>query len=198
MFHYSELLWLSMGDGGIGRIKRNITGKAGENPNHRLLDIFVLILNEESRLYYDYIFDHQDEMNRSALGYQAMANIAKWSRGLVGLDKDDIDSAFQNVTELTYSQNYHLSDVILNILRADGNVLLPVDTAGRVLELILILEQQQYWTQQHLTHPIFSLTYVASSTIDYVKGFLEWMSDSKAQSFELTHDNAFLLKLSNL
>lgn len=186
---------------------------------------------------------------------------------------DDIDSAFQNVTRLTYSQNYHMSgkgegiviaphvaghllggtiwkitkdgedviyavdfnhrkerhlngtvlesfvrpavlitdaynalnnqlsrrqrdqeflDAIIKALRADGNVLLPVDTAGRVLELILILEQ--YWEQQKLTHPIFFLTYVSSSTIDYVKSFLEWMSDSIAKSFEHTRDNAFLLR----
>ncbi|KAF8369927.1 hypothetical protein HHK36_032046 [Tetracentron sinense] len=186
---------------------------------------------------------------------------------------DDIDSAFQNVTRLTYSQNHHISgkgegiviaphvaghllggtvwkitkdgedviyavdfnhrkerllngtvlesfvrpavlitdaynalnnqpsrrqrdqdflDAILKTLRADGNVLLPVDTAGRVLELILILEQ--YWAQHHLTYPIFFLTYVASSTIDYVKSFLEWMSDSIAKSFEHTRDNAFLLR----
>ncbi|XP_058205943.1 cleavage and polyadenylation specificity factor subunit 2 [Rhododendron vialii] len=186
---------------------------------------------------------------------------------------DDIDSAFQNVNRLTYSQNFHLSgkgegiviaphvaghllggtvwkitkdgedviyavdfnhrkerllngtvlesfvrpavlitdaynalnnqpsrrqrdqeflDAILKTLRADGNVLLPVDTAGRVLELLLILEQ--YWTQHHLTYPIFFLTCISSSTIDYVKSFLEWMSDSIAKSFEHTRDNAFLLK----
>lgn len=186
---------------------------------------------------------------------------------------DDIDSAFQNVTRLTYSQNYHMSgkgegiviaphvaghllggtvwkitkdgedviyavdfnhrkerllngtvlesfvrpavlitdaynalsnqpsrrqrdqeflDAILKTLRGDGNVLLPVDTAGRVLELVLILEQ--YWEQHHLTYPIFFLTYVSSSTVDYAKSFLEWMSDSIAKSFEHTRDNAFLLK----
>lgn len=33
------------------------------------------------------------------------------------------------------------SEAILKALRADGTVLLPVDTAGRALELILILEQ---------------------------------------------------------
>ncbi|PKA58817.1 Cleavage and polyadenylation specificity factor subunit 2 [Apostasia shenzhenica] len=186
---------------------------------------------------------------------------------------DDIDSAFQNVTRLTYSQSYHLSDkgegiviaphvaghllggtiwkitkdgedvvyavdfnhrkerhlngtvlesfvrpavlitdaynalnnqlykrqrdqefldAMLKVLRANGNVLLPVDTAGRVLELILILEQ--YWTQQHLTFPIYFLTNVATSTVDYVKSFLEWMSDSIAKSFGHSRDNAFLLK----
>lgn len=34
-----------------------------------------------------------------------------------------------------------LSEAIMRALRSDGNVLLPVDTAGRALELILILEQ---------------------------------------------------------
>ncbi|KAK6925825.1 Zn-dependent metallo-hydrolase, RNA specificity domain, partial [Dillenia turbinata] len=127
---------------------------------------------------------------------------------------DDIDKAFQNVTRLTYSENNHLSesfvrpavlimdaynelnnqpsrwqrdleflDAILKTLRADGNVLLPVDTAGRVLELILRLEQHR--AQNHLTYPIFFLTYVASNTIEYVKSFLEWMGDSIAKHVTL-------------
>lgn len=185
---------------------------------------------------------------------------------------DDIDSAFQSVTRLTYSQNYHLSgkgegivvaphvaghllggtvwkitkdgedviyavdynrrkekhlngtvlesfvrpavlitdaynalhnqpprqqremfqDAISKTLRAGGNVLLPVDSAGRVLELLLILED--YWAEHSLNYPIYFLTYVSSSTIDYVKSFLEWMGDSITKSFETSRDNAFLLK----
>ncbi|OWM75610.1 cleavage and polyadenylation specificity factor subunit 2 [Punica granatum] len=182
---------------------------------------------------------------------------------------DDVDSAFQNVTRLTYSQNHHLSgkgegivisphvaghllggtiwkitkdgedviyavdfnhrkerhlngtalesfvrpavlvtdaynalntqlptkqrerafiDALRRTLEAGGNVLIPVDTSGRVLELLLILEESP------LSYPIYFLTYVSSSTIEYVKSFLEWMSDSIAKSFEHTRDNAFLLK----
>lgn len=77
-------------------------------------------------------------------------------------------------------------------LRAGGNVLLPVDTAGRILELVLMLES--YWADENLNYPIYFLTYVASSTIDYAKSFLEWMSDSIAKSFEQTRENVFLLK----
>ncbi|KAE9617372.1 putative KH-domain/beta-lactamase-domain protein, archaea [Lupinus albus] len=186
---------------------------------------------------------------------------------------DDIDSAFQSVTRLTYSQNHHLTgkgegiviaphvaghllggtiwkitkdgedviyavdfnhrkerhlngtvlgsfvrpavlitdaynslnnqpyrrqkdkefgDILKKTLRAGGNVLLPVDTAGRVLELTLMLES--YWADENLVYPIYFLTYVAPSTIDYVKSFLEWMSDSIAKSFEQTRENIFLLK----
>ncbi|KAH1225898.1 Cleavage and polyadenylation specificity factor subunit 2 [Glycine max] len=76
-------------------------------------------------------------------------------------------------------------DILKKTLRAGGNVLLPVDTVGRVLELILMLEL--YWADENLNCPIYFLTYVASSTIDYVKSFLEWMSDTIAKSFEKTH-----------
>lgn len=121
-------------------------------------------------------------------------------------------------------------DTIKKTLRVDGKVLLPVDSVGRVLELIQILESVsrenvsctflycffdnwkrcflvitpivtldfpnylQCWEEENLIYPIYFLTYVASSTIDYVKSFLEWMSDSIAKSFEKTRDNAFLLK----
>jgi len=186
---------------------------------------------------------------------------------------DDIDSSFQDVTRLTYSQNHHMSgkgegiviaphvaghllggtiwkitkdgedviyavdfnhrkerllngtvlqsfvrpsvlitdafnalntqpsrrkkdqefiDIIVKTLRGGGNVLLPIDTTGRSLEILLILEE--FWNQQHLSFPIFFLTNVAPSTIDFVKSFLEWMSDSIAKSFEHTRDNVFLLK----
>jgi cleavage and polyadenylation specificity factor subunit 2 len=84
-------------------------------------------------------------------------------------------------------------DMILKVLRGDGNVLLPVETAGRVLELILCLDQ--HWVHHHLTYPIAFLTNVTTSTVDYVKSFLEWMSDSIAKSFEHTRDNAFQLNL---
>ncbi|XP_020079754.1 cleavage and polyadenylation specificity factor subunit 2 isoform X2 [Ananas comosus] len=101
----------------------------------------------------------------------------------------------QRMERMSYMQltsTIEKNEAILKALRADGTVLLPVDTAGRALELILILEQ--YWDQQHLSFPIFFLTNVATSTIDYVKSFLEWMSDSIAKSFGHTRDNAFLLK----
>ncbi|KAJ7969356.1 Cleavage and polyadenylation specificity factor subunit 2 [Quillaja saponaria] len=105
-----------------------------------------------------------------------------------------ITDAFNALNNQTYKrhQDKEFGDIIKETLRAGGNVLLPVDTAGRVLELLLIMES--YWADESLSYPIFFLTYVASSTIDYVKSFLEWMSDSITKSFELTRENAFLLK----
>uniref|UniRef100_A0ACD5T9S1 Uncharacterized protein n=1 Tax=Avena sativa TaxID=4498 RepID=A0ACD5T9S1_AVESA len=85
---------------------------------------------------------------------------------------------------------------MVKVLSSGGSVLLPVDTAGRVLELLLIMEQ--YWAQRHLVYPIYFLTNVATSTVDFVKSFLEWMSDSISKSFEHTRDNAFLLRYVSL
>jgi hypothetical protein len=43
---------------------------------------------------------------------------------------------------------YHPSDSIMQTLESGGNALLPVDTAGRVLELLLVLHQ--YWDAKKL------------------------------------------------
>ncbi|KAG5146336.1 hypothetical protein JHK84_031879 [Glycine max] len=214
------------------------------------------------------LLSHADTLHLGALPY-AMKRLGLSAPQVSEFDLfmlDDIDSAFQSVTRLTYSQNHHFSgkgegiviaphvaghllggtiwkitkdgedviyavdfnhrkerhlngtvlgsfvrpavqitdaynalnnqpyrrqndkefgDILKKTLRAGGNVLLPVDTVGRVLELILMLEL--YWADENLNCPIYFLTYVASSTIDYVKSFLEWMSDTIAKSFEKTH-----------
>lgn len=83
-------------------------------------------------------------------------------------------------------------DMILKVLRADGNVLLPVETAGRVLELILHLESN--WAHQRLSYPVALLTNVSYSTVEFAKSLLEWMSDTIARSFGSSRENSFLLK----
>lgn len=40
-------------------------------------------------------------------------------------------------------------------LRGDGNVLLPVDSAGRVLELLLFLDG--YWAERRVVYPLVFL-----------------------------------------
>lgn len=83
-------------------------------------------------------------------------------------------------------------DLVMRHLRANGNVLLPVDTAGRVLEMILFMEQN--WAHNRLPYPVAFISNVADSTIESAKSLLEWMSDAIAKSFERTRDNPFLFK----
>uniref|UniRef100_A0ACD5XYD1 Uncharacterized protein n=1 Tax=Avena sativa TaxID=4498 RepID=A0ACD5XYD1_AVESA len=109
-----------------------------------------------------------------------------------------ITDAYNALNNQVYKrqQDQDFIDSMVKVLSSGGSVLLPVDTAGRVLELLLIMEQ--FWAQRHLVYPIYFLTNVSTSTVDFVKSFLEWMSDSISKSFEHTRDNAFLLRYVSL
>ena len=79
---------------------------------------------------------------------------------------------------------------IMEALRNDGNVLLPVDTAGRVLELICLLEK--HWHDNKLaSYQLVLLTSVAYNTMEFAKSQLEWMNTSFTTSFEHSRTNAF-------
>ena len=82
---------------------------------------------------------------------------------------------------------------IMQTLRNGGNVLLPVDTAGRVLELICLLER--HWQQNKLGgYQLFLLTSVAYNTMEFAKSQLEWMNTAFTTSFEHSRTNAFSTK----
>lgn len=128
-------------------------------------------------------FNHRKEMHLNGTGLESFVRPAVLIT--------DAYNALNNQPSRRQRDQQFL-DAIMKTLRSDGKVLLPVDTAGRALEILLMLEQ--HWAQHHLTYPVFFLTYVSSSTVDYAKSFLEWMSDSIAKSFEHTRENPFLLK----
>jgi cleavage and polyadenylation specificity factor subunit 2 len=70
-----------------------------------------------------------------------------------------------------------------------GNVLIPCDTAGRCLELALIL--QQAWKTQRLPYTIVFLTTVAYSTLEFAKSQLEWMNQDISEAFNKNKANPF-------
>jgi cleavage and polyadenylation specificity factor subunit 2 len=77
----------------------------------------------------------------------------------------------------------NLIESILAVLRRDGNVLLPVDTSGRVLELLLLLHYE--WEQQRYMNA-YNLIYFAPmchNVLDYAKSQLEWMSNALNTQF---------------
>jgi len=80
---------------------------------------------------------------------------------------------------------------ISTALRNNGNVLLPVDSAGRVLELLVILDQ--HWAQSRYTYPLILLTNEAYNTIEFAKIQLEWMSEDITDKFITNRENAFQL-----
>eukprot|EP00743_Colponemidia_sp_Colp-15_P004992 GILK01005378.1.p1 GENE.GILK01005378.1~~GILK01005378.1.p1 ORF type:complete len:776 (-),score=169.28 GILK01005378.1:97-2331(-) len=86
-----------------------------------------------------------------------------------------------------------LYDIIVKTLRANGNVLMPVDAAGRSLELLMSLES--YWQTQKLgTYKIVFMHSVSYHTIEFAKAQIEWMSDSILKTFETTRENPFMFR----
>jgi len=84
---------------------------------------------------------------------------------------------------------------ILTTLRNNGNVLVSVDTAGRVLELAQLLDQ--LWRSQESGLSKFSLALlnnVSYNVVEFAKSQVEWMSDQILRAFEDHHANPFHFK----
>lgn len=75
---------------------------------------------------------------------------------------------------------------ILQTLRHNsGNVLIAVDTAGRVLELAHMLDQ--LWRNKEsglLAYSLAMLNNVAYNVVEFAKSQIEWMGDKLMRSFE--------------
>jgi hypothetical protein len=84
---------------------------------------------------------------------------------------------------VTQSQR-NLVEHILSVLRRDGNVLMPVDASGRVLEVILLLSQ--HW-ERHRLQGAYNLVWLGSmvgNTIDFSRSQLEWMASALGNQFD--------------
>ncbi len=91
----------------------------------------------------------------------------------------------QVTTTSTASQTQkRLMETIMSVLRRDGNVLLPVDASGRVLELMLLLNQ--HWEKQRLsgTYNLVWLGPMVGNTLDFARSQLEWMNDRLGTQFD--------------
>ncbi len=91
-----------------------------------------------------------------------------------------------------------LLDSIMSALRNDGSILMPVDTAGRVLEVMLLLEK--HWAINRLSYPLALLSPVAYNTLEFAKSQLEWMNEQVAKEFENSRDkdNPFSMRYAEL
>ncbi|KAK9795196.1 hypothetical protein WJX73_004218 [Symbiochloris irregularis] len=82
-----------------------------------------------------------------------------------------------------------LIDAVKRTLRSGGNVLIPVDAVGRLLELVLLLDG--HWAAGALTYPLGLLTHAGGSTLEAARSQLEWMSHALSKDFGTKRDNPF-------
>lgn len=95
------------------------------------------------------------------------------------------------------SRDGELLEDIMQTLRNGGNVLLPTDTAGRVLELLMCIDQ--YWSYHRLgNYSVALLNNVSYNTVEFAKSQLEWMNDTVMKTFVNSRENPFAFKYVNL
>ncbi len=86
-----------------------------------------------------------------------------------------------------------LIDAVMATMRRGGDVLMPTDTAGRTLELLLLLEN--HWTKNRLgSYKLVLLHNMAFNTVEFARSQLEWMSDAISRQFDLQRSNPFELR----
>ncbi|KAE9543581.1 hypothetical protein AGLY_002381 [Aphis glycines] len=93
------------------------------------------------------------------------------------------------------SRDESLMTCILTTLRVKGNVLIASDTAGRVLELMHMLDQ--LWRNKESGLGVYSLVFltnVSYNIVEFAKSQIEWISDKLMKSFEGARNNPFFFK----
>eukprot|EP00794_Sanderia_malayensis_P003077 gene3078-3542_t len=100
-----------------------------------------------------------------------------------------------NVQARRKERDIQLMNNIHSAVRRDGNVLLAVDTAGRVLELAQLLDQLWRTPESGLcAYSLCLLNNVSYNVVEFAKSQVEWMSDRMMKTFEGGRNNPFQFK----
>lgn len=128
----------------------------------------------------------------------------KKERHLNGCDLEKLQRPSLLITDAfnaTYQQERRrardekLMTTIIQTLSSNGNILIAVDTAGRLLELAHMLDQ--LWRNKSSglqIHPLCLINNVSYNVVEFAKSQIEWMSDKLMKSFEAVRNNPFQFK----
>ena len=98
-------------------------------------------------------------------------------------------SIYQNISHPFFLYFLVFLDTILSTLQSNANVLIPVDSSARILELAYLLDH--HWHLQRLHYPLLFLSHQSTKTIQYAKSMLEWMGDAITRAFSQNRENPF-------
>ena len=126
-------------------------------------------------------YNHRREihlMGGSMMDPTSMLSAASVRPALLITDAYTVDKVSGPVQ---YAKNEQaLIDTCLSCLRAEGNVLIPVDAAGRLLEILLVLNK--YWKEKNLMYPLAVVGPMIHTTLEFARSQLEWMNEDLVKS----------------
>ncbi|KAF2069615.1 hypothetical protein CYY_009063 [Polysphondylium violaceum] len=141
------------------------------------------ITKETDTIIYAVDYNHRKEGHLD--GLQLTSDLLKPSLLIT-----DSRNALKSTSFKKTDRDKMLLDTMRQTLRSNGNVLLPVDTAGRVLELLLCIES--YWSQNRLgLYDVVFLNHETSNICEFAKSQLEFMSAAASIKFEQRNENVF-------
>ncbi|GAX79657.1 hypothetical protein CEUSTIGMA_g7098.t1 [Chlamydomonas eustigma] len=146
--------------------------------------IWKLVLPDGSDLIYalDWCHKRERHLNMALLSHVVTNRPALVIAGVAGCLSPTV-----NLTK----RDTELLDVILTTLRGDGSVLIPVDAAGRVLELVLLLEE--FWSREKMAYPVVLLSRTCKTMLERAQQQLEYMSNHIGDTFGTKRSNPFNL-----
>lgn len=148
--------------------------------------IWKIVKEGEEDIVYAVDYNHKRERHLNG------ADVDKISRPSL-LITDAFNAAYAQSRRR--SRDEQLMTLILQTLRGGGNVLVSVDTAGRVLELAHMLDQ--LWQNKDsglLAYSLALLNNVSYNVVEFAKSQIEWMSEKLMRTFEGRRNNPFAFK----
>lgn len=148
--------------------------------------IWKIIKDGEEEIVYAVDYNHKKERHLNGC---VLENISRPSLMIT----DAFNATY--VQSRRRARDEQLLTTILQTMRNDGNVLVAVDTAGRMLELAQLLDQMWRNAESGLSpYSLALLNNVSFNVVEFAKSQVEWMSDKIMRSFEEARNNPFHFK----
>ncbi|XP_017267215.1 cleavage and polyadenylation specificity factor subunit 2 [Kryptolebias marmoratus] len=145
--------------------------------------IWKIVKDGEEEIVYAVDFNHKREIHLNGCTLESISRPSL-------LITDSFNAAY--VQPRRKQRDEQLLTNVMETLRGDGNVLIAVDTAGRVLELAQLLDQ--IWRTKDAglgAYPLALLNNVSYNVVEFSKSQVEWMSDKLMRCFEDKRNNPF-------
>uniref|UniRef100_A0A3Q3WY85 Cleavage and polyadenylation specificity factor subunit 2 n=1 Tax=Mola mola TaxID=94237 RepID=A0A3Q3WY85_MOLML len=145
--------------------------------------IWKIVKDGEEEIVYAVDFNHKREIHLNGCTLESISRPSL-------LITDSFNATY--VQPRRKQRDEMLLTNVMETLRGDGNVLIAVDTAGRVLELAQLLDQ--IWRTKDAglgVYPLALLNNVSYNVVEFSKSQVEWMSDKLMRCFEDKRNNPF-------
>uniref|UniRef100_A0A672GF25 Cleavage and polyadenylation specificity factor subunit 2 n=1 Tax=Salarias fasciatus TaxID=181472 RepID=A0A672GF25_SALFA len=152
--------------------------------------VWKIVKDGEEEIVYAVDFNHKREIHLNGCTLESISRPSL-------LITDSFNATY--VQPRRKQRDEQLLTNVMETLRGDGNVLIAVDTAGRVLELAQLLDQ--IWRTKDAglgAYPLALLNNVSYNVVEFSKSQVEWMSDKLMRCFEDKRNNPFQFRHLNL